>query len=377
MPGGVIEKLEMKVLLYAAGLSSDTIIEPKPDANSMNAFSYPELKETLGDASYLDSIILRKLEDDGCLSGEFRDRILLCPYCMAYNICFRDVCPECKSPNLRSVQMIHHFRCGHVGPETDFIKGERMICPKCFVPLMHVGKDYERPSEVFECAECTWSGSEAGTAGHCVFCDRHVAPHECKVQDVKAYRITIDGSISARSGAIVTRREKEDDELNGLETMGTDTRPFRSIKSIAVLAEEMGRMSDSFGVPLTAASLSPDVFSKAGASMTPEMSKSLGEAVAEKLNALLRPTDRLVSTSSGTMFLLMPHTKLEDARTIVSQILEEVSKLTFSGPLKRTTLSAGIAVWTKGKGVSKFFMEAKNARLEAASLGGNRIVEAP
>ena len=104
-----IKKLSLDILRYASKLPATKPITPVPDVSALIGFSYPELKDILQDSSQFDSLILKRLEDAGYLIGAFSDRVLLCPNCLAYNIIFRDTCPECGSPNIVFSQMVAPF----------------------------------------------------------------------------------------------------------------------------------------------------------------------------------------------------------------------------------------------------------------------------
>jgi hypothetical protein len=119
----MFKDLYMKVLRYASALPFDASINPKANIVSAVGFNYPELAKVLGDLSYLDAVVLAKLEERECLIGDFEERVLLCPYCSVYNMCFRDTCAQCSYSGLKVEAMIHHFRCAYMGAEREFKHG--------------------------------------------------------------------------------------------------------------------------------------------------------------------------------------------------------------------------------------------------------------
>jgi GGDEF domain-containing protein len=358
------QDVAMKVLKYAASIPSNEAIVPRTNKDSLNGFSYPALAEALGDSGYLDSMILKKLEDAGYLIGEFFERVLLCPHCMAYNICFRDICPECSSANLERVQMIHHFRCAYVGPEKEFIKDGRLSCPKCNTNLLHVGKDYERPSEVFKCLDCDWSGSETSTGGHCVFCDKKVEPEQCVVYDIKIYRIGPDGSRTVRMGRFLSDEVKESSHLDTQTQGNNQSEEFSKLQPLLKLTNELGRLSESFGVSLSVICMIPDVLKQTKSSVNEDLAEDFCLAVMEKVKDLLRPTDYLTLAGGDNLLAVLPQTEKSQALELADSLNNEISALTFSGHIAHSSLSCGVIEWQRGRNSKWLYAEAYRQAVE-------------
>ncbi|MEG1571956.1 MAG: hypothetical protein RR328_00240 [Bacteroidales bacterium] len=98
-----------------------------------------------------------ELYADGYLDGYFVDRVHLCPSCDFGYLNFRETCPKCGSANINASTMIHHFVCANVSPEEEYVHGNTLVCPKCHRLLRHIGVDYDRPSDIYKCNQCSTS----------------------------------------------------------------------------------------------------------------------------------------------------------------------------------------------------------------------------
>jgi hypothetical protein len=68
-----------------------------------------------------------RLHSQGFLTRSFFDRIHDCPHCRSSRLSVREECSRCRSPNILDEATVHHFRCGHIGPETSFRSVEPSI----------------------------------------------------------------------------------------------------------------------------------------------------------------------------------------------------------------------------------------------------------
>ncbi len=385
------EENALKILVYASKLDMQEPIMPVADTKALTGFSYPQLKEILSEFAYADIMLLKELENAGYLTGTFKDRVLLCPYCLAYNIIFRDTCPECFSPNLETTQMIHHYRCGYVGSETEFFSDGILICPKCSQKLKHIGKDFEKPSEIYNCLDCNWSGSEAMTSGRCLACNAQIEQDNYIVYDVKSYIITQEGLLAAKTGEI-NLVKKENKELPTKEEIINQQ---WSIISLLGITNVLGLISERYGVKLSGMSIFTDAVHKA---LTDDINKNIQieqnlikdftieknsviddkifaliKAVLEKVRKIIRPCDCSAISGDATIFIILPETSAKEVVTLAKRLSNEIGKLSFSGAFNQTTLSIGIAEWQKGFEPTDLFQYSKTAMETAIKKGGNQI----
>jgi CheY-like chemotaxis protein len=136
----------------------------------------------------------------GLLRREFFDRFHVCPRCDSLRLHVREECRQCHSAHLEEEQYLHHFRCAYQGPETQFRRGDRLVCPKCRYELTHFGFDYDRPGSMVVCDACGHAASEPAVGFMCVDCGGHVDSDAAAPRDVYAYHLTDQGTGFAEHG---------------------------------------------------------------------------------------------------------------------------------------------------------------------------------
>lgn len=52
----------------------------------------------------------------------------LCPKCNHSHLLYTECCPKCGSSNLKFQNIIHHFSCANVSPESSYNVGGMLIC---------------------------------------------------------------------------------------------------------------------------------------------------------------------------------------------------------------------------------------------------------
>jgi hypothetical protein len=131
--------------------------------------------------------------EQGLFKREFFDRFHVCPRCESARMHVREECSKCRSPDLVEEPYLHHFKCAYQGPESEFRRGDDLICPKCRRELSHFGFDYDRPGTMIVCKACGHAASEPAVGFVCLDCGAHVDSESCTTRDVYSYRITDQG----------------------------------------------------------------------------------------------------------------------------------------------------------------------------------------
>lgn len=175
-------------------------LAPTLDADSPVAYRYPLAECVLGATTAAAVDVLDDLADHTLVTGKPLDRLFLCPDCNGYRVLVKELCTQCHSPNIAMEDSIHHFRCGYVGPEKEFIASGHGKCPKCEAPLRHIGVEYNRPGRIVNCEQCGHWGADPELRAWCVDCNRYHAPEQLKTVHIRGYTLTPDGSQAARNG---------------------------------------------------------------------------------------------------------------------------------------------------------------------------------
>ena len=137
---------------------------------------------------------------NGFLRREFFDRFHFCYRCHSARMHVREECPECRSPELREEQYMHHFRCAYQGIESDFRRGDKLICPKCRQALSHFSVDYDKPGAVMLCGRCRHTSSEPAIGFVCLDCSAHVDSDAAAAKDAYSYVLTEEGTAFLQMG---------------------------------------------------------------------------------------------------------------------------------------------------------------------------------
>ncbi|MCA9038452.1 MAG: response regulator [Planctomycetaceae bacterium] len=117
------------------------------------------------------------------------DRIMTCPECNAAPT-FRFGCSHCGSAMVTQDNLIHHYACGHVGPESQFVHGHSDIsCPKCRHSGLVAGSDFELTAGVFRCSDCSRTVNALSLIGHCVCCNHRFDAKTATIVDVQGFYV--------------------------------------------------------------------------------------------------------------------------------------------------------------------------------------------
>lgn len=117
----------------------------------------------------------------------------LCPKCNHSHLLYTECCPNCGSSNLKIQNIIHHFSCANVAPESAYNVGGMLICPKCHKKLRHIGVDYDRPAVIYSCNDCENSFTTPLTKATCCYCQSTYPVSALVPRDVVDYEITEEG----------------------------------------------------------------------------------------------------------------------------------------------------------------------------------------
>lgn len=127
----------------------------------------------------------------------------LCPKCNHSHLLYTECCPKCGSSNLKIQNIIHHFSCANVSPESSYNVGGMLICPKCHKKLRHIGVDYDRPAVVYTCNDCENPFTAPITKSTCCYCQSTYPVNALVPRDVVDYEITEEGIRTLTNGNIM------------------------------------------------------------------------------------------------------------------------------------------------------------------------------
>ncbi len=154
--------------------SRGTPLMPFPDRFSRTNYYFPFLSDLLDDVDDGKAleIIFHAKKKGFLIEDEIIDKVHLCDNCGSAHHNLRETCKNCGSIDLEIKDLIHHFRCAYVGPETDFMQehSDDFVCPKCQKILRHIGNDYDKPSHIYVCNTCDHPFQDPRFTYSCVDC---------------------------------------------------------------------------------------------------------------------------------------------------------------------------------------------------------------
>lgn len=183
-------KKEEKLLLYLY-LRENYELIPQFNAHAKKLYTYPLLDILAKDQ---ENDWVYELTAKGLLSfSKLIDRVRLCHSCQSAHLYFVDLCPQCKSINIKESKILHCFSCGYVDEEKKFQKDTGLECPKCLTKLRLIGVDYDLPASQYKCYDCNYIFEEPQIIAKCMECQTQNEPDKLNTQEFHSIKLTLQG----------------------------------------------------------------------------------------------------------------------------------------------------------------------------------------
>lgn len=289
--------------------SRDRRIEPAWAPDRRQGMRYPALFGVAGSRRLLDA-----LADEGLLERRHAARLHRCGTCGSSRLNAAEHCPECDSSFLHDERLIHHYACGHQGPQSEFGARGAMRCPKCGKRPRHFGVDYDSPGVVVMCGACGRTADPPVVKFTCADCANQTPADGAEAVDWFSFGLTEDGVAALRSGKRPRVRVADAFEpiaqsrslkefgrmlLHDLDVAGRYDRPITIVRGKLESAEALVRQ---YGREQVA-----DAF----------------RLLAELTGEALRESD-LMAVSENAVLIAMPETTPENARHVLERLNESV-----------------------------------------------------
>lgn len=310
----------------------DKPLAPVLDKGSRLGYTYSLIAVNFsGDDEHRIFEVLELGEKEGLLEGTYVDRIHLCDKCFSAFLSLREVCPKCETSDLKSEDLIHHFICAYVGPESDFKKEgrEEMVCPKCSRIVRHIGVDYDKPAAIYTCNRCADRFQETKVKAFCFSCRNDTLVENLIEKQIKNYRLTTKGEYAAIYG--VTISMKDVIRIPGV----VDFEVFRSLLHYEV--ERLKRVERPGSVGYLQFANFVDLYLRGA---TKE--KIFSEMV-ELIKQSVRPSDIISYLNEASLLFFFSDTPRESAAIPIERLKTNLIKLVhdnFSG--FKTTVHVGV-----------------------------------
>ena len=209
---GSDSNIAFKVLRIITSRNAE--LEPITTVRRNSGYVYPLLEPLFGkrDTGVLETLSF--LESQHLINGRFISRAHFCGHCGSAFLNFKEACPQCNADDIDSDELVHHFKCAYTAEISDFRKGDHLVCPKCERELKHIGVDYDKPSIVYHCNQCSYTFQDPKIMTSCYNCGRDSEPEHQQVKTIHAYSVTAIGQNAADYGLEALFTNILDAELN-------------------------------------------------------------------------------------------------------------------------------------------------------------------
>lgn len=294
----------------------DQQVIPTLSADNRVGYIYPQLAPLFPEKDTGQFEILGYLEDQRFLDSEFVNRSYSCTHCGCAFLNFYQVCSECGSSDLATEELIHHFKCAYVGELSDYVQGDKLVCPKCNSELKHLGADYDKASVVYRCNVCRSVSQDPDVMTVCYNCQRQTEPENQVVREIKSYTITSVGSNAALYGM--------DSLLQSILESSLEAVPYKIFKKcIAVEVERIERYKVSVSsMVLMRLDGVAEIYERMGA-----RSSDIFNEVSTALHDQLRDSDLFCVKDENIFLILFTETSVQNAEIAVSRIQKRIADL--------------------------------------------------
>jgi len=303
-----------RLLRFIASRNSEQI--PQMTSKRTMGYSYPSLEPFFVENDASPWNLLDLLEQQQMLTARFVSRSYQCVHCQCSFLNFVETCPDCKSINIESDDLIHHFRCGYAAAAKEFKDGDQINCPKCMLALKQIGVDYDKPSLIFRCKECQYVFEEPFVSTICYHCGRRTDPDHQSQRSIYAYAITALGENSALFGPEQLFHNILGHELNVFEYDAFQ-------KFIDIETARIGRYEIS-----TSSILIVEIrgFAEAMAALG-QRSTELYKELAQIFSAGLRTSDVISTRGQSVFIMLLVETGEESSAIALRRVTEPIEQL--------------------------------------------------
>jgi len=154
--------------------------------------TYPLIEEALGVDGYDSLSLLEELERSGIVERSIVLSQFSCPECRNTKLSIRLTCMSCGASQLTSGEVIEHLSCGYVGFYNEFIKENRLECPKCRKELKAIGVDYRKLGKAYKCLSCGAVSPIVNETYICQECGLEKGKDELNIAYINSYFVNKD-----------------------------------------------------------------------------------------------------------------------------------------------------------------------------------------
>ena len=316
--GRVPERLESRVLAWL-WLRPTAQLRAVCDSSCAQHYRYPLIEALAGDDGFNAFGWLQlMLQKDWLEAADLLDRVRLCGGCGSGRLNYVDVCPECHALDIVRQPSLHCFTCGHVGAQEEFLKDGVLICPNCYSRLRHIGSDYDRPLENYRCRACQAFFVDSSVDARCLDCGQVHSPERLRVREVRYFQLSESGHLRCRQGLDdSTAADAYFQRLNLTGEAG-----FHEL-----LNWQLAQVR-RYGEPgFSLLGLRVDNLDQVFAELGEMRGHTLVDALVERLQEIIRDTDRCTRSSEDVLWMLLPRTPAVGLQRLQERLLEGAQRV--------------------------------------------------
>jgi response regulator of citrate/malate metabolism len=256
--------------------------------------------------------------EEGFVTSEYFDSFYTCNHCSNSHLHFREGCPNCQSTNIESEDQIHHFSCAYMGPRSDFETSDNsrdLICPKCDKTLTHIGVDYDKPSEIFECNRCNERFQDPLVKAKCRNCNSDIKVENLVKKRLMSYQLTNLGEDAAKGKIAV--------DVGELDSM-LDVIDIAYFKR--TLTKEIERKKEA-EFESTVASIYLENISELYDQLGEQRSKNLVRELYEVAVNEVSRSDEVIFKNMITLWMLITESGIQEADVLTNKVMSRLKEL--------------------------------------------------
>jgi Thaumarchaeal output domain 1 len=259
---------------------------------------------------------LEALADLDLLRRQFFTRTHACGRCQSARLHAYEACPACGGGNLVDEPIVHHYRCGSQAPESLFVDGRLLVCPKCRRVLRHFGVDYGKPGIAVVCRGCDAVEDEPVANFACLDCAAVTPSADSSPTDWYHYELTEEGLRALHDGQLP--------RLNIAPVLQRYGRAF-SPREFSLLVAEALRVARRYDRPFALARVTVANIDPLRRELGPVAVDNAFRLAIDACVGLLRDSDFVTPSGSASMLIGFPETSAALAAKVLGRIKKEVA----------------------------------------------------
>ena len=275
--------------------------------------------------------LLGNLADLGLLDRHPFERMHQCAHCRSSRLHVREECPNCHSGQLELSSLVHHYTCGTLAPEKEFLQHRAMVCPKCQKELRHYGVDYDRPDDHHVCKACGETTPDPEVGFVCIDCGQHTPGDAIQTIDRFHYALNSDGIQALNTGILPN---------TAITSFVRTLHTYYTVREFQALSQHQFKVANRYERAISGGLITIENLEALREELgSHTLSKSF-LLFSEIISQNLRETD-LLTSKDRDIYLVLPETPVEHTEALMARLETQVNNA-LSTPIQFSMQPYGI-----------------------------------